>query len=61
MIQEACGSGQWARRANDTNTLHVLVYRLRKAAEKAGFESWFIEKRQWGLRVRLADATSLES
>ena len=25
----------------------VLVYRLRKAAEKAGFESWFIEKRQW--------------
>jgi len=51
----------WGRNATDTNTLHVLVYRLRKAAEKAGFESWFIEKRQWGLRVRLASAKLLES
>ena len=51
----------WGRNATDTNTLHVLVYRLRKAAEKAGFESWFIEKRQWGLRVRLDKATSLDT
>lgn len=51
----------WGRNATDTNTLHVLVYRLRKAAEKAGFDSWFIEKRQWGLRVRLADAKSLDA
>ena len=43
----------WGRGAADSNKLHVLVHRLRKAVSGAGFDPWFIEKRQWGVRVRL--------
>lgn len=43
----------WGRNAADANKLHVLLHRLRKAVSGAGFDPWFIEKRQWGVRVRL--------
>ena len=49
--------GIWGRLPKETNALHVLVYRLRKAVEKKGLDPWFIEKRQWGLRVRLSDVS----
>ncbi len=47
----------WGAAWRDANTLHVLVYRLRKFLEGEGFDPWFIEKRHWGLRVRLASCT----
>ena len=34
-----------------------LIHRLRKAVKDAGFDPWFIEKRQWGVRVRLRRVT----
>lgn len=43
----------WGRSGADANKLHVLIHRLRKAVEDAGFDPWFIEKRQWGVRARL--------
>lgn len=43
----------WGRGGADANKLHVLIHRLRKAVEEAGFDPWFIEKRQWGVRARL--------
>ena len=48
-------SGIWGRRGADANKLHVLIHRLRKAIGDAGFEPWCIEKRQWGVRVRLSE------
>ena len=51
--------GIWGRLPREPNALHVLVYRLRKAVEKKGLDPWFIEKRQWGLRVRLSEITLL--
>lgn len=44
----------WGSGWRDANTLHVLVYRLRKFLETEGFDPWFIEKRHWGLRIRVA-------
>lgn len=49
--------GIWGRNAADANKLHVLIHRLRKAVKDAGFDPWFIEKRQWGVRVRLRRVT----
>ncbi len=43
----------WGRAAADANKLHVLIHRLRKAVQAEGFDPWFIEKRQWGVRARL--------
>lgn len=43
----------WGRANADANKLHVLIHRLRKAVEGAGFDPWFVEKRQWGVRARL--------
>ncbi|MCB9668223.1 MAG: FHA domain-containing protein [Alphaproteobacteria bacterium] len=46
--------GVWGKGGpSDANNLHVLVYRLRKELQKAGFDPWFIEKRRRALRVRL--------
>jgi hypothetical protein len=47
----------WGRSAADANKLHVLIHRLRKAVSGAGFDPWFVEKRQWGVRVRLHQVT----
>jgi len=45
--------GIWGRGARDPNSLHVLVYRVRKQLGKLGFDPWFIEKRRHALRVFL--------
>lgn len=42
----------WGRGGADANKLHVLIHRVRKSVEDAGFDPWFIEKRQWGVRAR---------
>lgn len=48
--------GVWGRGGpSDANSLHVLVYRLRKEIGRAGFDPWFIEKRRRALRLRLSD------
>lgn len=53
---EAVSQGIWGRLSDvDTNNLHVLVYRLRKEIERAGFDPWFIEKRRRAIRARLQD------
>lgn len=53
---EEVSVGIWGRGGpGDANSLHVLVYRLRKEVKKAGFDPWFIEKRRRALRVRLRD------
>lgn len=50
-------TGIWGRssKGKDTNSLHVLVYRLRKELKKQGFDAWFIEKRKRYIRARLAE------
>lgn len=50
-------TGIWGRgsKGKDTNSLHVLVYRLRKELKKEGFDAWFIEKRKRYIRARLAE------
>ena len=53
---DAVSQGIWGRVPDlDTNNLHVLVYRLRKEIERAGFDPWFIEKRRRAIRARLRD------
>ncbi len=47
--------GVWGRATREANTLHVLIYRTRNTLKKAGFDPWFIEKRQWGIRARLRE------
>ncbi len=47
-----CGRS-WTER--NVNGLHVLVYRLRKELEKAGFDPWFIEKKRRYIRGRFAE------
>ena len=46
-------SAIWGRGVKDANNLHVLIHRLRKSVKGAGFDPWFVEKRQWGVRLRL--------
>jgi hypothetical protein len=47
-------AGVWGRREPaDANSLHVLVYRLRRDLKRAGIDPWFIEKRRKALRARL--------
>lgn len=57
MSDEDVSSGIWGRSptARDTNSLHVLVHRLRKELETGGFDPWFIEKRRRYIRVRVED------
>jgi hypothetical protein len=47
--------GIWGKASREANTLHVQVYRLRGHLKREGFDPWFIEKRQWGIRVRLRE------
>jgi hypothetical protein len=49
--------GVWGRASREANTLHVLIYRTRSTLKKAGFDPWFIEKRQWGIRARLREVS----
>ncbi|MCO4746905.1 MAG: FHA domain-containing protein [Proteobacteria bacterium] len=51
-------SGLWGRERFklEPNNLHVLVHRLRKEVEAAGFDPWFIEKKRRHLRLRLDGA-----
>ncbi len=48
-------TGIWGRNAPAANSLHVLVYRLRKQIKGAGFDPWFIEKKRRAIRIRLDD------
>lgn len=47
----------WGRTEGDRQlrNLNVLVWRVRRALEDAGFDPWFLEKVNRRLRVRLAD------
>jgi hypothetical protein len=48
--------GIWGRKgAIDANSLHVLLYRVRKELKEHGFEPWFLEKRRRGIRLALTD------
>lgn len=50
--------GVWGRSAldNPTNSLHVLISRLRKELREDKFDPWFIEKRRGHLRIRASEA-----
>ena len=54
---EEIALGIWGRSWTERNVngLHVLVYRLRKELEKAGFDPWFIEKKRRYIRGRFAE------
>lgn len=54
IADEEVSTGIWGRSptARDTNSLHVLVHRLRKEVTDAGLDPWFIEKRRRFIRVR---------
>jgi hypothetical protein len=45
----------WGRQSRDqgANNLHVLVHRLRKEAQRAGFDRWLVEKRAGRTRLRV--------
>jgi hypothetical protein len=50
-------SGIWGKQGDD-NKMHVLIYRLRGELKKAGFDPWFIEKRQRFVRARAVDVVT---
>jgi len=54
---EEVSTGIWGRNPPAANSLHVLVYRLRKQIKAAGFDPWFIEKRRRSVRICLTDVT----
>lgn len=45
----------WGRErfAQEANNYHVLVHRVRREVERAGFDPWFLEKKRKHLRLRL--------
>ena len=47
--------GVWGRSAidNPTNSLHVLLNRVRAELKQAGIDPWFVEKRRGHVRVRV--------
>jgi hypothetical protein len=47
-------TGIWGRHG-DENKLNVLLHRLRAELRTAGFDPWFIEKKQRFVRVRLSE------
>ncbi|MEZ4316487.1 MAG: FHA domain-containing protein [Myxococcota bacterium] len=58
MSDDDVNTGIWGKGGSgDANSLHVLVYRLRKEIQKGGFDPWFIEKRRRALRIRLRDVS----
>lgn len=52
---EEVQSGIWGKQGDD-NKMHVLIYRLRGELKKAGFDPWFLEKRQRHVRIRIVEA-----
>ncbi|MEQ1571598.1 MAG: FHA domain-containing protein [Myxococcota bacterium] len=59
-----CGDGEiqaalWGR-SGDSNKLDVLLHRLRSDLRKAGFDPWFVEKRNRHLRARVAEVVVLD-
>ena len=54
---EEVSSGVWGRnwQSHASSHLHVLVHRLRKQIKAAGFDPWFIEKKQRHIRMRAQD------
>jgi hypothetical protein len=50
-------SGIWGREGAtmDVNGLHVLIHRVRRDIEAAGFDPSFLEKRRRGIRISLVD------
>lgn len=59
IADEEVSTGIWGRSttARDTNSLHVLVHRIRKEIADAGLDPWFIEKRRRFIRVRVDRVT----
>jgi hypothetical protein len=56
---EEVQSGIWGKHGDD-NKMHVLIYRLRGELKKAGFDPWFIEKRQRFVRARAVEISLAE-
>ena len=59
-----CADGEvqtalWGR-SGDANKLDVLLHRLRSDLRKAGFDPWFIEKRNRHLRARVSEVHVLD-
>ncbi|HNH48977.1 MAG TPA: hypothetical protein PKY30_18175, partial [Myxococcota bacterium] len=54
---EEVAVGIWGRDGErmEAGNLHVLVHRLRKEIEDAGFDSAFLEKHRRALRIRIVD------
>lgn len=52
------GTGVWGREwaRQGPNNLNVLIHRIRKQAEVAGFDRRFLERRRGGLRLVVAEA-----
>lgn len=48
-------TGIWGRHG-DENKLNVLLHRLRAELRTAGFDPWFIEKKQRFVRIRVTEA-----
>ena len=46
----------WGRHG-DANKLHVLLHRLRADLREAGFDPWFVEKRQRYVRIRVGEVS----
>ena len=49
-------TGIWGRHG-DENKLNVLLHRLRAELRGAGFDPWFIEKKQRYVRLRVSEVT----
>lgn len=51
--------GVWGAAGVDdpVNSLHVLVRRVRREVQQAGFEPWFLERRRGHMRARVAEAS----
>ncbi len=49
-------TGVWGRHG-DENKLNVLLHRLRAELRVAGFDPWFIEKKQRFVRIRLTEVS----
>jgi hypothetical protein len=57
MHDDDVASGIWGRErfAQEANNYHVLIHRVRKELEAAGFDPWFVEKKRKHLRLNLHD------
>ncbi|TNE87863.1 MAG: FHA domain-containing protein [Deltaproteobacteria bacterium] len=59
MHDDDVAAGIWGRErfAQEANNYHVLVHRVRRELEAAGFDPWFLEKKRKHLRLRLDEVT----